>query len=86
MEENLSQNYQVLPPSRSIQLFGKIAEEDPEKFNEITKTYNTALKLGAAEDNKNREKLAALTRHTTNQRNDTSFNDVRHSHDTMKVM
>lgn len=60
---------------RLIQLFGKIAEEDPEKFNEITKTYNTALKLGAAEDNKNREKLAALTRHTTNQRNDTSFND-----------
>ncbi|KIJ70580.1 hypothetical protein HYDPIDRAFT_78529 [Hydnomerulius pinastri MD-312] len=60
---------------RLIQLFGKIAEEDPEKFEQITKVYNTVLKLGAAEDNKNREKLAALTRYTTNQRNGTSFDD-----------
>lgn len=62
---------------RLLQLFGKIAEEDPEKFHEIIKVYNTVLKLGAAEDSKNREKIAALTRYTTNQRNDTSFDDVR---------
>ncbi|KAF9247032.1 Hsp90 protein-domain-containing protein [Melanogaster broomeanus] len=60
---------------RLIQLLAKIAEEDSEKSNEITKLYNTVLKLGAAEDNKNREKLAALTRYTTNQRNGTSFDD-----------
>ncbi|KAF9221952.1 HSP90-domain-containing protein [Gyrodon lividus] len=60
---------------RLIQLFGKISGEDPEKFDEISTRYNTVLKLGAAEDNKNREKLAALTRYTTNQRNGTSFDD-----------
>lgn len=62
---------------RLLQLFGKIAEEDPEKFREIIGIYNTVLKLGAADDNKNRERIAALTRYTTNQRNDTSFDDVR---------
>lgn len=62
---------------RLLQLFGKLAEEDQEKFQEITGIYNTALKLGAADDSKNRERIAALTRYTTNQRNDTSFDDVR---------
>ena len=62
---------------RLLQLFGKIAEEDPEKFHEISKIYNTALKLGASDDSKNRERIATLTRYTTNQRNDTSFDDVR---------
>lgn len=62
---------------RLLQLFAKIAEEDPEKFNEITGIYNTVFKLGAADDSRNREKIAALTRFTTNQRNDTSLDDVR---------
>ena len=62
---------------RLLQLFGKIAEEDSEKFHEITRIYNTVLKLGAADDSKNRERSAALTRYTTNQRNDTSLDDVR---------
>ncbi|KAH0839764.1 Hsp90 protein-domain-containing protein [Lanmaoa asiatica] len=60
---------------RLLQLFGKIAEEDQEKFHEITRIYNTVLKLGAADDSKNRERIAALTRYTTNQRNDTSLDD-----------
>jgi heat shock protein beta len=62
---------------RLLQLFSKIAEEDPEKFHEINGIYNTVLKLGAADDSKNRERIAALTRYTTNQRNGTSFGDVR---------
>lgn len=61
---------------RLIQLFSKIAEDDQEKYAEITKVYGTVLKLGAAEDNKNREKLAALVRLSTNQRNGTSFDSV----------
>ena len=61
---------------RLIQLFSKIAEDDQEKFTEITKIYGTTLKLGASEDNKNREKLAALVRFNTNQRNSTSFDSV----------
>jgi len=35
--------------------------------------YGSALKLGAVEDTKNREKLAALTSFTTNHRNSTTF-------------
>lgn len=62
---------------RLLQLFGKVAEEDPEKFREINGIYNTVFKLGAADDSKNRERIAALTRYTTNQRNDTSLDDVR---------
>lgn len=62
---------------RLLQLFAKTAEEVPEKFHEISRIYNTVLKLGAADDNRNRERIAALTRYTTNQRNDTSLDDVR---------
>ena len=39
--------------------------------------YGSALKLGAIEDTKNREKLAALTSFTTNHGNGTTFNHVR---------
>jgi len=61
---------------RLIQLFSKIAEEDEEKFAEITKIYGTVLKLGASEDSKNREKLAGLVRFNTNQRKGVSFDSV----------
>ncbi|KAG1779704.1 Hsp90 protein-domain-containing protein [Suillus placidus] len=58
---------------RLIQLFSKIAEEDQEKYAEITKHYGQVLKLAASEDGKNRQKLAALVRFNTNQREVASF-------------
>jgi heat shock protein beta len=59
---------------RIIQLFKSISEgDDQDKFNKMQETYGSVLKLGAVEDNRNREKLAALARFTTNQRNNTSF-------------
>ncbi|KAJ7368267.1 Hsp90 protein-domain-containing protein [Mycena albidolilacea] len=58
---------------RILQLFTRIAEEDEEKFEKIAEVYNSVFKLGAVEDVKNRDKLAALTRFTTNQRNHTSL-------------
>jgi len=60
---------------RLIQLIARLAEEEPEKFNELQKNYGSVLKLGAVEDKKNRDKLAALTRFSTNQRNNTSLNE-----------
>ncbi|KIO12942.1 hypothetical protein M404DRAFT_993917 [Pisolithus tinctorius Marx 270] len=60
---------------RLIQLFTKISEEDPEKFAEISKVYRTVLKLGAAEDEKNRGKIVPLLRFDSNQRNATSLDD-----------
>jgi len=62
---------------RLIQLINRLAEEEPEKFNELQKNYGSVLKLGAVEDKKNSNKLALLTRFSTNQRNSTSFNEVR---------
>lgn len=62
---------------RLIQLFTRISEEDPEKWEEAVKAYGSVFKLGAVEDHKNRDKLIALTRFTTNQRNSTSLDDVR---------
>jgi heat shock protein beta len=56
-----------------IQLFSKIAEEDEEKYAEITKNFGQVLKLAASEDAKNRQKLAALVRFNTNQREVVSF-------------
>lgn len=61
---------------RLIQLISRLAEEDPEKFAELQKNFGEVLKLGAVEDTKNANKLAHLTRFTTNQRNNTSFDEV----------
>ncbi|KAJ7638797.1 Hsp90 protein-domain-containing protein [Roridomyces roridus] len=58
---------------RILQLFARIAEDDKEKFEKIVDTYGSVFKLGAVEDTKNREKLTALTRFTTTQRNYTSL-------------
>jgi heat shock protein 90kDa beta len=65
---------------RIIHLFTKISEgDDQEKIDKMYETYGSILKLGAVEDTKNRDKLARLTRFTTNQRNNTSFDQVCYS-------
>jgi heat shock protein beta len=60
-----------------IQLFAKIAEEQPEKFNEMLENYNGAFKIGVVEDTKNRDKLATLIRFNTNQRENVTLDTVR---------
>lgn len=61
---------------RLLQLFSRLSEEDPEKWEEIREVYGSVFKLGAIEDKKNRDKLVALTRFATNQRNSTSLDQV----------
>jgi heat shock protein 90kDa beta len=61
---------------RLIQLFTRVAEEDSEKYSKLVKAYNTVLKLGTIEDTKNQAKLVPLIRFHTNQRNETSLDDV----------
>jgi len=58
-----------------IQLFNRVAEEDPEKFKEIQAVYNNVFKIGAVEDIKNQKKLVSLARFTTNQRENTSLDE-----------
>ena len=62
---------------RLLQLLTKIAEEDPEKFSKIYEVYGTVIKLGAVESASNRDKLTALARFSTTQRDKISLDDVR---------
>ena len=59
-----------------IQLFNKVAEEGGQKWKDVLEAYGSVFKLGAVEDEKNREKLASLCRFTTTQRNETSLDQV----------
>ena len=47
-----------------------MVEDDPDRFNEISKAYNNVAKLGAIEtqDRPTQNKIAALVRFDTNQR------------------
>lgn len=62
---------------RLIQLMARFAEEDGEKFAELQRIYGSVIKLGAIENEPNREKLSALARFATNQKNTTSLDKVR---------
>jgi heat shock protein beta len=58
----------------------KTAEEEPERYSEILKSYNHVLKLGLIESNmegksSNRDKIAALTRWDTTLRTKISLQD-----------
>jgi heat shock protein beta len=61
---------------RIIQTFTKLAEDEPDKFNEAQKVYGNVFKLGAVEDSKNKDKLIPLIRFATNQRDSTSLDEV----------
>ncbi|KAF8592600.1 heat shock protein Hsp90 [Ramaria rubella] len=60
---------------RLIQLLQRISEEDPAKYEEIFKIVGSAIKLGAVEAEKDKQKLAGLSRWASNQRNITSLDD-----------
>lgn len=60
---------------RILQTFTKIMEEDDEKFRNISKVYGNVFKLGAVEDEKNKDKLAKLVRLNTNQRDFISLDE-----------
>ncbi|KAI0368136.1 heat shock protein Hsp90 [Pilatotrama ljubarskyi] len=60
---------------RLLQLLTRIQDEDPEKWAKMQEVYGNVFKLGAVEDFKNRDKLAALVRFATNQRNSTSLDE-----------
>ncbi len=61
---------------RLIQLFTRIADDEPGKWIEVQRNYGAVLKLAAVEDLKNRDKLLTLTRFATNQRDKTSLDQV----------
>ncbi|KDQ64486.1 hypothetical protein JAAARDRAFT_117992 [Jaapia argillacea MUCL 33604] len=64
---------------RLIQLFTRLStsesEADKAKWAEILKVYGSAIRLGAIEDHKNREKLSTLVKFPTNQRDEATFDE-----------
>ncbi|KAH6914924.1 Hsp90 protein-domain-containing protein [Coprinopsis sp. MPI-PUGE-AT-0042] len=58
---------------RLIQLFNKLETDNDYRWKKLQDTYGSVLKMAAVEDTKNRDKLSALCRFTSNQRNGTSF-------------
>ncbi|GAA5999944.1 heat shock protein Hsp90 family protein [Rhodotorula paludigena] len=57
---------------RIYDLFAQIAAKDPEKFNELYSKAGTALKVGAVEDSKNRDRIVKLLRFATSASNETT--------------
>lgn len=64
---------------RLLQTLARITENEEDELEawQVTHIYNNVFKLGAIEDTKNREKLAALVKLPTNQRNETTLDQVR---------
>jgi heat shock protein 90kDa beta len=60
---------------RLIQLLKRLSGEDPEKYERTWNALGSAIKLGALEAEKDKEKLAGLSRWASNQRNTTSLDE-----------
>ncbi|KAF8339008.1 uncharacterized protein EI90DRAFT_3279460, partial [Cantharellus anzutake] len=61
--------------SRTISLLARVSEEDPEQYAKIMDVFGPTFKLGAVESQKDRQKIASLTRWNTNLRNSTSLDE-----------
>ncbi|KAJ8297226.1 ATP-dependent permease MDL1, mitochondrial [Rhodotorula toruloides] len=62
---------------RVYDLFAQIASQDPSKYAELYEKAGVALKVGAVEDAKNRDRIVKLLRFTTSaQENSTSLDEV----------
>lgn len=60
---------------RLIQLLERVSKESPEKYEQIWSALGTVIKMGCLESKKDKQKLAALSRWPSNQRNFTSLDE-----------
>lgn len=58
---------------KAIDLFTKIAENEPEKYKEVSKLYGNALRIGMIESEKDKYKLAKLLRFESTRSNYTGL-------------
>lgn len=61
---------------KAIDLLGKIASDEPEKFKEISKLYGNAIRIGMLESEKDQIKLAKLIRFESTNSKYTSLEEV----------
>ncbi len=64
---------------KALDMFAKIATDEPETFEKVSKIYGNALRIGVIEtkDKKDKVKLADLLRFETTKNNFTSLEEVR---------
>lgn len=62
---------------RSLDLFAKLAANEPEKYAKLYKLVGHAFKAGIADRSPEKAKLAGLLRFKSNHDNSTSLDDVR---------
>jgi heat shock protein beta len=70
------QQLQRILVRKAIDLFTKIASDDPDKYAEISKIYGNALRIGMLETPKDKLKLAKLLRFESTRTNYTSLEEV----------
>lgn len=73
----LSQLQRILV-RKAIDLFTKLAKDDPEEYKEVSKLYGNALRIGMLESKKDHVKIAKLLRFESTRSDFTSLEEVRH--------
>ena len=61
---------------KSIDLFTKLAKDDPEEYKEVSKLYGNALRIGMLESKKDHVKIAKLLRFESTRSDFTSLEEV----------
>ena len=61
---------------KAIDLFSRLATDEPEKYKEVSKLYGNALRIGLLESDKDKVKLAKLLRFESTRSDFTSLEEV----------
>jgi heat shock protein beta len=70
------QQLQRILVRKAIDLFAKIASDEPEKYKEVSKLYGNALRIGMLESAKDKVKLAKLLRFESTRSDYVSLEEV----------
>jgi heat shock protein beta len=72
------QQLQRILVRKAIDLFTRLATDEPEKYKEVSKLYGNALRIGMLESQKDKIKIAKLLRFESTRSDYTSLEEVRH--------
>jgi heat shock protein beta len=61
---------------KAIDLFTRLAAEEPDRYKDVSKMYGNALRIGMLESSKDKVKLAKLLRFESTRSNYTSLEEV----------
>ena len=73
------QQFQRILIRKAIDLFSRLALDEPEQYQEISKLYGNALRIGMLESAKDKVKIAKLLRFESTRTKFTSLEEVCHT-------